>query len=45
MLYWQNIFHEIERQVDVDCQENLSFLHVMVRNYQFMYTAPDLRKA
>ena len=26
-------------------EENQSFLHVMLRNYQFMYTARDLLKA
>ena len=44
MLYWSNIVHEIERMLMLGFRESQSFLHILSRNYQFMYTEGDLLK-
>ena len=44
MLYWYNV-HEIERKLMLGFRESQSFLHILSRKYQFMYTEGDFLKA
>ena len=41
----RTLFMKLNDKLMLGFQENQSFLFVMLRNYQFMYTARDLLKA